>query len=113
MPPPSKKAKKIRPPGAREFTVVVEEMRGQFKVFGEALQGLRGEVVSGFEEVHRRFEEVHRRFEHVDHELGLVKAAVIEHGRELRESRAELVKKVDREEVVVIATRILRDSTAH
>jgi chromosome segregation ATPase len=37
--------------GARAFAVVVEQLRGEFKVFGEALGGLRQQMTDGFDEV--------------------------------------------------------------
>jgi predicted nucleic acid-binding Zn-ribbon protein len=109
---------------AGAFAVVVETLRGDFRVFGEALTGLRGEVADLRGEVHAGFERVDRELtsvradmsevkhdlsevkhelsevkhdlSEVKHELGLVKSAVLEHGRELREIRD---RKVDREEV--------------
>jgi hypothetical protein len=66
---------------ARGFVVVLEDMRSQFKVFGEALQ-----IVN--EKVDRLDRHVTSGFERVDRELGLVKAVVLEHGRELRELKA-------------------------
>jgi hypothetical protein len=110
-------------------------MRSQFKVFGEALQGVRQDI-SGFrEEVTSRFERIEREmaegfgrvdremaagFGRVDCELGLVKTAIVEQSRELREVRGELAevrgavkrvedgleKKVDREEVEAIVRRV-------
>jgi hypothetical protein len=55
--------------GAQAFAVVVEQLRGDFKVFGEALGGLREQVTAelgglrqqmtdGFAEVHRDLGEV-------------------------------------------------------
>jgi hypothetical protein len=78
------------PDGERAFAVVVEQLRGDFRVFGESLGGLRQQVTDGFAAVDRRFEQVdcrfdqvERRFERVEHELGemrvdlgLVKSAV-------------------------------------
>ncbi len=123
-----------RASASQQFSVVVEDMRSQFKVFGEALDVLRAEVAAGFEQVasgfkqvhhrfeqvHHRFEQVDRRFDQIDHrfqrvdqEIGLVKAAVIEHGHELRDIRSSvkrveesLATKVDREEVEAIVERI-------
>jgi hypothetical protein len=128
-----KKPRAPRPSAAQQFSVVVEDVRSQFKGFGEALQGLRSEVAAGFddvraefasvraevalgfEQVDRRFEQVDRRFEQVDREIGLVKAAVLEHGHELKEIRSSvrglegnLARKVDREEVEAIVDRIAR-----
>ncbi len=67
----------------RSFAVVLEDIRAQFGVFGEALQGLR-------EQMEARFEAVDRRFDRTDHELGLVKTAVLENSRQLREHASAL-----------------------
>ena len=40
------------------YTVVLEEMRSNFKAFGEGLNGLRDEMRSGFKEVHQRLDRV-------------------------------------------------------
>jgi hypothetical protein len=121
--------------GSRDqFTVVVEDLRSQFKVFGEGLR-VNENMAAGFERVDRSFERVDRRFERVDRELGivkaelglvkaaivshdrelgLVKATIIEHGGELREIRGSLkrvedgmVRKVDRDEVEAIVERVV------
>ena len=117
--------KKKSIPPAEGVSVVLEDMRSQFKVFGEALQGfreefssglqgLREEVSAGFEQVARRFEQVDHRFEGIDRELGhlkrevvLVKATVIDTSREVREIRGALEKKVDRDEVEAIVERVI------
>ena len=98
-----KKPSGLASAGAHEFAVVIEEIRGQFKVFGEALHGFRDSVDQRFERIDQRFEridqrfdQVDRRFDRVDQDIALLKSAVLEHGRELKEIRAELVKKVDR-----------------
>jgi len=115
------------PDGERAFAVAVEQLRGDFKVFGEALGGLRQHVdeelgglrqqmTEGFAAVDRRFEAVDRRFERVEHDLGdvkrelgevkvdlgLVKSAAMTHTRELREIRSALGNKVERGEVEAI-----------
>ena len=120
---------------AHAFAVVLEEIRAQNKGFGEGQQLLReqmstlGEQVSslgeqmsslreqmsaGFEDVNRRFERVDARFERVEgrldrieNDVGLVKIAVIEHARELKEVRVALEKKVDRDEVEGIVLRVV------
>ena len=117
---------------ARAFSVLVEEMRSQFKVFGEALEQQReqmarrfdqvdqrfdqvdrrfDQVDRRFEQVDRRFEQVDQRFERVDRELGLVKAAVLENSREIRQLRGAVealdAKKADRDEVEGIVERVL------
>ena len=122
---------------ARGFAVVVETMHAEFKVFGEALGGLRTQMTDGFEEMHRRFAEVDRRFDRVDQrfagvdqrldgmdqrfdrverDLGLVKVAVLAHGRELRELRSTVTDlaatKVNRDEVETIVERVVARSGA-
>ncbi len=111
------------PDGARAFAVVVEQLRGEFKVFGEALGGLRQEMNDRFErvehelgevkrdvgEVKRNLGEVKRDVGEVQRELGevkvdlaLVKSAATTHTRELREIRSALGNKVERGEVETI-----------
>ena len=114
---------------AGAFAVVVETLRGDFKVFGEALAGqaaaiqsLRAEMRDGFASVRAEFHhelvdvrtdltevrtglaEVRTDLADVKVELGLVKSAVLEHGRELREIRD---RKVDRDEVEGIVQGVL------
>jgi hypothetical protein len=124
----TKKKSGRSPSAARGFAVVVEEMRSQFKVFGEALQGLCERVDAGFAQVDVRFAQVDARFAQVDarfgqvdtrfgqvdREIGLLKTAVLENGRDIRDvrntlSRVEvaLEKKVDREEVESIVERVI------
>jgi chromosome segregation ATPase len=67
------------------FTVILEDLRSQFAVFGEALQGLREHIDTRFEQVDRRFEQVDAQFADIHRELGLVKAVALEHGRQLSE----------------------------
>ncbi len=96
-----KKSPRVSPPpppdGERAFAVVVEQLRGDFKVFGEALGGLRQQMNDGFaavdrrfEQVDRRFEQVDRRFERVEHELGEVKRDLGEVKRDLGEVKRDL-----------------------
>ena len=89
---------------ARNFTVVLEDIRAQFSVFGEALHGMREHMEARFEAVDERFDGIDRRFEAVDrrfeavdsrfdrmdHELGLVKTVVLENSRELKDHGLEL-----------------------
>ena len=113
------------PDGERAFAVVVERLHGEFKVFGEALGGLREEMTEalgglrqqmtdGFAAVDRRFEQVDRRFERVEHELGemrvdlsLVKSAATTHSRELKDIRSALGNKVERGEVEAIVEHVV------
>ncbi len=104
------------PDDARAFAVVVEQLRGDFKVFGEALGGLReevGELRQQFgglrQEVGELRQQMNDGFARVEHELGevkvdlaLVKSAATTHTRELREIRTALGHKVERGEVEVI-----------
>jgi chromosome segregation ATPase len=138
---------------AGAFVVVLESLRGDFKVFGEALADVKAEVHDVRVEVHNLRAETQAGFERVDRELagvkheiagmkheiadvkheiadvkveladvkvdlagvkvdlagvkvdlGLVKSAVLEHGRELREIRD---RKVGRDEVEGIVQGVL------
>ena len=82
---------------ARELTVVLEDMRSHFKSFGEALQGLS-------QQVDARFAQVDARFDGVDREINLVKCAVLENSRELRDIRATKVSRDEVESIVERAT---------
>jgi chromosome segregation ATPase len=73
------------PDGARAFTVVLEQLHGEFRVFGEALGGLR-------QHMNDRFDAVDRRFERVEHELGEVKRDLVEVKRDLVEVKRDLVQ---------------------
>jgi septation ring formation regulator EzrA len=53
-------------PTSADFTVVLEDLRSNFAVFGEALQVVREEMGQRFEQVDRRFEQIDRRFEQID-----------------------------------------------
>ena len=56
-------------PSDRGTAILVEDMRAQFRVFGEALEGLRDQVVSGFDQVRQRFDGVDARFDRIDRRL--------------------------------------------
>jgi hypothetical protein len=96
------------------FTVVLEDIRSQFRVFGEALQGIRetmdarfGAVDCRFDAVDRRFDAVEARADRTDGELALVKVAVLENSRELKELRGAVSRLVGRDEVEAIVGRAL------
>ena len=81
------------------YAVLAEDLKSKFAVFGEAVQGARDDVKS-------LREHVDERFTRVDRDVGLVKAAVTEHSKELREIRATVTRiegalttKVDRDEL--------------
>ena len=102
----------------RGLGVLVERMGSDLRMVAEAVQGLGesvnrqlGEVHARFDQVDRRFdqvdqrfEQVDRRFEQTDRELALVKIAVLETHREVKELRHAVVdldaRKVDRNELV-------------
>ena len=110
------------------FTVVLEDIRSQFRVFGESLQALSERMDARFDAVDARFEAVDARFDAVDArfeavdarfdavdaradradgELALVKAAVLDNNRDLKELRGAVTRLVDRDEVEAIVARSL------
>lgn len=114
------KTPKTSSSGARAFVVVLEEIRAQNKGFGEGLQLVREEVQALRQEMVARFDGVDRRFERVENDIteirhdvteirhdiadirqdvGLLKIAVLDHSRGLKDIRKGLEKKVDRDEV--------------
>jgi hypothetical protein len=97
-----KKGPPMPPPdGERAFAVVVEQLRGEFKVFGEALGGfrqqfgeelggLRQQMTDGFERVDRELGEVKRDLDEVKLDLGDVKRDLGEVKRDLGEVKVDL-----------------------
>jgi hypothetical protein len=95
-----------RPSAARQFSVVLEDIRSPFTVFGEALQGFR--------------EQVDRSFDRVEHETVLLKNASLEHGRRLKEVRSavdrlteKVDRKVDRAKVEAIVEEVVARPRSH
>ncbi len=78
--------------GERAFAVVVEQLRGEFKVFGEALGGLRQQMTDGFERVDREIGEVKRDLVEVKRDLVEVKRDLVEVKRDLVEVKRDLVE---------------------
>ncbi len=74
----------------RAFAVVVEQLRGDFKVFGEALGGVREEVGGLREELGGLRQQMTDGFERVDRELGEVKRDLGEVKRDLGEVKRDL-----------------------
>ena len=86
------------------FAVVLEDLRGQFTVFGEALQGLREHMERRFDAVDKRFDAVDKRFDAVDkrfeladrrfdsveRQLGLLTDAVRTHSKALQAIETKL-----------------------
>lgn len=94
----ARKRKTPHSPSAADFTIVLEDLRSQFKVFGEALETVReemGQSVTGLrEEIGTLRDEVRSGFKEVDGRLGtlerdmlLVKTVVVEHSHDLKELR--------------------------
>jgi archaellum component FlaC len=105
-----------RPPSRQAFTVVLEDLRSQFKVFGEALSGVDarvrsmdarlgavenrlgavenrlGAVENRLGNVENRLGNVENRLGNVENDMGLVKAALVEHGRDLREVKSAVAR---------------------
>jgi hypothetical protein len=91
---------------ARAYSVILEEMRGHFRAFGERLDGF-GERLNGVEKTFGErmdgledkmtagFARVEGELAVLRHDVALVKTAVLEHGRMLKE-------KVGRDEVHAI-----------
>jgi uncharacterized protein (DUF3084 family) len=113
--------------GARAFTVVLEQIRADNRVFGEALGTVREELgafrhefdvfrqeVGAFRQEFDAFrQEVGQRFDGVEGDLGRVKDAIGEHGRQLRDLRAAVDRKVDRDEVEGLVERAVARAVGH
>jgi hypothetical protein len=75
----------------RAFSIAVEGLRGDFRVFGEALSSF-GETLSTLDrnfqafrvEVGERFDRVEGRLDRVAGDIGLLKEAVVENTREIK-----------------------------
>ena len=132
---PKKKGGEAGRSAARHFSVIVEDLLSQFKVFGEALQGLHENMALRFDGIDDRFERIDHRFDGIDHrfdgidgrfdgidqEILLLKDASLTHTRELKEVNHQLREirtsvdrlaekvdqKVDRTEVEAIVERAL------
>ena len=114
---------------ARAFTIVLEDIRAQNKAFGEGQELLREgqeqlregqeqlregqeQLREGQEQLREEmragFAEVDRRFDRIEQDVGLVKIAVLDHARELKEIRVTLGNKVDRHELETLVARGMR-----
>jgi septal ring factor EnvC (AmiA/AmiB activator) len=71
------------PADAAGFVVVLEDIRSQFKVFGDALRSSR-------EESARHFEQIDHRFDQVDHRLDQHDIRFATLDREIREIRRDV-----------------------
>jgi chromosome segregation ATPase len=123
----ARKKKPSQPPRHR-FTVVLQEIRDGQRALGGQVESLREQMHAGFDQVDRRFEQVDQDFEQIhermggiDLDIGRLKDAVLENRREIkamraegqeraqdiREIRAALDKKVDRDEVETIVEGVI------
>jgi chromosome segregation ATPase len=112
-------SKKPTPPlDAPSLVVILEDMRSQFTVFGEALQSSREESARRFEQIDSRFEQIDSRFDQIDHRLdqhdtrfASLERAALENGRDIREVRrdvSEVRRTVDRIDNA-LASKVNRD----
>lgn len=113
---------------AHAFAVLVEEMRGHFNAYGEALEGVRIDVHGLKQDVHGLKQDVRllkqdvhglrhdvdslrhdmeAGFEQVDRRFDRLEAAVLEHTREPHELRVAVDRKLDRDEVDGVVDRVL------
>jgi hypothetical protein len=111
----SKKPSSRARPAPHEFAVVVESLRGEFRVFGEALAGFREQVTHEFAQVRGDLAAVKVDLAEVKVDVARLKDAVLENTRELgRHSHRiddlarAVEKKVDRDEVEAIVERAMR-----
>jgi hypothetical protein len=84
-----------------QLAVMLETMRGESRVVGEAVQGVDSRL-QGFQK------EVDTRLGRVEHDIVLLKDVVVENTRELKHLRVAVDKKVDRDEVEAIVEGVLR-----
>ncbi|MBI5493596.1 MAG: hypothetical protein HY904_01135 [Deltaproteobacteria bacterium] len=68
---------------AGQLAIILEDMRDQFRIFGEGLLGLR-------ERMDARFDAVDARFDRMERRIAAVEAAITQHSAEIRELRAEV-----------------------
>ncbi len=97
-----------RAPFEREQVVLLEAMRGDFRVFGEALQGFDAKLQGRDATLQSFRAEVDARFDRVDYDIGLLKDAIASNTRGIKNVEIALTNKVDRDEVEAIAQRVAR-----
>ena len=130
-----RRARPPRHNGEGAFVVVVEQLRSDFRIVAEALSGFRQHVEERFDRVDRRFDRLEADVGHLKADVillkndvaqlkndveqlkndvgqlkvdvGLLKTAATVHSQELREIRATLGGKVDRDEVEAIVGHVL------
>ena len=99
---PKKPSRRARPT-LHEVAVLLETMRGEnrkaVQIVDARLQSFREEFQTFREDVDASFQKVDTRFDRVEHDIVLIKDAVIETTRELKRNWVAVDKKVDRDEV--------------
>lgn len=97
-----------------QFTVVLEDLRSQFKVFGEGLLGLNEKVYKGFKRMDDKFDEVDIRFIEVNTRLDDHSKILDSHSEmiaqimmDVTEIKNDLKQKVNRSEFEKLEKRVL------
>ncbi|PIR46984.1 MAG: hypothetical protein COV07_01460 [Candidatus Vogelbacteria bacterium CG10_big_fil_rev_8_21_14_0_10_45_14] len=97
-----------------QYTVVLEDLRANFRVFGEALAGLSGRVDEEFEKMGERFEAIDRRFEAIDKRFDGIDKKLDSHSEmiaqlmiDVNEIKSDLKQKVNRDEFARLEKRVI------
>jgi chromosome segregation ATPase len=102
------------PDGERAFAVVVEQLRGEFKVFGEALGGLRQQMTERFVAVEQQLGAMRVDLAAMRADLDEVKADLDQVKVDLNEVKVDLNEvKVDLSEVKVDLGLVKSAATTH
>lgn len=110
---PQSKANKGTPK-KDQYTVVLEDLRSQFKVFGEGLMGLNHKVEGGFKEINKKLGEhsmvldkhgktLDRYSETLDSHTQMIGQILMD----LAEVKHDLKHKVDRQEFARLEKRVI------
>lgn len=91
-----------------QYTVVLENLRSDFKIFGEKLQLTEEKFEKRFDEAENRFDKVENRFDNIENRFDKVEEDLDTIKTELSIIRNDLKEKVSREEFKLLETRVLR-----
>ena len=75
----------------REIKVLLEDLRGEFRVFGEGLQDVRKKLHEGLQGVQKEFQNVHGRLDRMESSLSRFFTTLSNH-----ESRIVILEKTGR-----------------
>lgn len=75
---------------AGPLALILEDMRDQFRVFGEGLTALSEKMDAGFAGLNQRMDSLEGRMDRLEHRQLALEAAVTQHSVEIRELRAEV-----------------------